>query len=77
MTRRIDLRFDVSAAVPESGTYFNAAWLFLPDAALYKASLGVTNVTLPRSGHCHNFAGTRLQLWDEIAGWLAVSPGSR
>jgi pimeloyl-ACP methyl ester carboxylesterase len=39
------------------------------DVAFYPASRDVTLYVLPDAAHCHNFAGTRTQLWDRIAVW--------
>jgi alpha-beta hydrolase superfamily lysophospholipase len=36
----------------------------------YTASPDVTLHLVPKSGHCHNFASHRAQLWDRIALWL-------
>jgi pimeloyl-ACP methyl ester carboxylesterase len=45
-----------------------------PDAhdepSAYRSSSDVTLYVLPRSGHCHNSAGTRHQLWDRIGRWV-------
>jgi hypothetical protein len=30
----------------------------------------VTLHVVPNSGHCHNFASHRSQLWDRIARWV-------
>ena len=37
----------------------------------YSQASEVTLYLVPGSGHCHNFAGARTQLWDRIAAWLA------
>jgi pimeloyl-ACP methyl ester carboxylesterase len=39
------------------------------DVAFYPGSRDVTLYVLPDAAHCHNFAGTRTQLWDRIALW--------
>lgn len=39
------------------------------EPAYYPASRDVTLHILPRSGHCHSFAGTRRQMWDRIHHW--------
>jgi pimeloyl-ACP methyl ester carboxylesterase len=39
------------------------------EARAYRASNDVTFFLLPRSGHCHNSAGTRHLLWDRLARW--------
>jgi pimeloyl-ACP methyl ester carboxylesterase len=44
-----------------------------PDAhaepACYRASSDVTLVVIDGSGHCHNFAGRRQELWNRLASW--------
>ncbi len=45
------------------------------DIGYYRSSGDVTLMVLPRSAHCHNFAGTRALLWDRLADW-ASSIGS-
>ena len=40
------------------------------EPANYTASPDVTLHLVPKSGHCHNFASHRAQLWDRIAVWL-------
>ncbi|WP_459954683.1 alpha/beta fold hydrolase, partial [Mycobacterium avium] len=40
------------------------------EPANYTASADVTLYLLPNSGHCHNFASRRTQLWDRIARWV-------
>jgi pimeloyl-ACP methyl ester carboxylesterase len=37
--------------------------------AKYTAATEVELFVLPGSGHCHNQASTRVQLWDRLAGW--------
>ena len=45
------------------------------DVAFYPRSRDVTLHVLPGSAHCHNFAGTRAQLWNRIAVWAgALAP---
>jgi len=39
------------------------------DVGYYGSSGDVTLMVLPASAHCHNFAGTRAQLWDRLAEW--------
>jgi pimeloyl-ACP methyl ester carboxylesterase len=41
------------------------------DAEFFSACPDYTLYVLPRSGHCHNFAGTRHLLWARLAVWLA------
>jgi pimeloyl-ACP methyl ester carboxylesterase len=36
----------------------------------YTGSPDVTLHLVPNSGHCHNFASHRTQLWDRIATWV-------
>ena len=36
----------------------------------YTGSPDVTLYLVPNSGHCHNFASHRTQLWDRIASWV-------
>ncbi len=45
------------------------------DAGFYTASSDVTLVVLPDSAHSHNFAATRVALWDRIAAWVDGLPG--
>ncbi|GAB1814883.1 alpha/beta hydrolase [Mycobacterium sp. MUNTM1] len=40
------------------------------EPANYTASTDVTLHLVAGSGHCHNFASHRAQLWDRIAAWL-------
>lgn len=40
------------------------------EPANYTGSPDVTLHLVPRSGHCHNFASHRTQLWDRIARWV-------
>lgn len=45
------------------------------EPANYPGSPDVTVHLVPTSGHCHNFASHRAQLWDRIARWLpTVAP---
>jgi pimeloyl-ACP methyl ester carboxylesterase len=44
------------------------------DVAFYTGSADVTLYVLADAAHCHNFAGTRAQLWDRIGRW-AGTPG--
>ena len=39
------------------------------DVGFYTRSRDVTLYVLPNAAHCHNFAGTRTQLWDRIGLW--------
>ncbi|WP_202125118.1 alpha/beta hydrolase [Actinomadura physcomitrii] len=39
------------------------------EPACYRASADVTLVIVEGSGHCHNFAGRRGELWNRIASW--------
>lgn len=41
----------------------------------YPRSRDVTVVTVPRMAHMHNFADTREELWQRLAGWLAEVTG--
>ncbi len=41
------------------------------DIGYYRSSGDVTLMVLPRSAHCHNFAGTRALLWDRLADWAS------
>ena len=44
----------------------------------YFSSSDITLFLLPKSGHCHNTAGTRHKLWDRLAGWVhALDGGAR
>jgi pimeloyl-ACP methyl ester carboxylesterase len=42
------------------------------EPANYTGSPDVTLHLVPSSGHCHNFASHRTQLWDRIATWVAT-----
>jgi pimeloyl-ACP methyl ester carboxylesterase len=46
------------------------------EPAFFRSSSDVTLYVLPRSGHCHNLAGTRHRLWDRLLWWCetAVTP---
>jgi pimeloyl-ACP methyl ester carboxylesterase len=39
----------------------------------YPQSGYVSLFLLPRSGHCHNYSGTRTALWGALAGWSTAS----
>jgi pimeloyl-ACP methyl ester carboxylesterase len=39
------------------------------DVSFYAGSRDVTLYVLPNAAHCHNFAGTRTQLWDRVGLW--------
>jgi pimeloyl-ACP methyl ester carboxylesterase len=41
------------------------------DVGFYTASDDVTLYVLPDAAHCHNFAGTRAQLWDRLGLWAS------
>jgi pimeloyl-ACP methyl ester carboxylesterase len=40
------------------------------EPAAYPGSPDVTVVVVPEMGHMHNFAGTRVRLWDRLANWI-------
>jgi alpha-beta hydrolase superfamily lysophospholipase len=40
------------------------------EPANYTGSPDVTLHMVPKSGHCHNFASHRAELWDRIAAWV-------
>jgi pimeloyl-ACP methyl ester carboxylesterase len=40
----------------------------------YASSQDVTLFVLPRSGHCHNTAGTRELLWARLRSWITTLP---
>jgi pimeloyl-ACP methyl ester carboxylesterase len=40
------------------------------EPANYIKSPDITLHLVPKSGHCHNFASHRTQLWDRIAAWV-------
>jgi pimeloyl-ACP methyl ester carboxylesterase len=40
------------------------------EPANYTGSPDVTLHLVPKSGHCHNFASHRAELWDRIAAWV-------
>jgi pimeloyl-ACP methyl ester carboxylesterase len=42
------------------------------EPANYPGSPDVTLHLVPSSGHCHNFASHRTQLWDRIASWVTT-----
>lgn len=44
----------------------------LTEAQAYAASHDVSVYVAPRMAHMHNFASTRLQLWERIAGWARL-----
>lgn len=50
-----------------------------PDAwtepAFYRRSRDISLRVLPQSGHCHNFATTRRQLWDRMHRWAGPVAG--
>lgn len=46
------------------------------EPANYTGSPDVTMHLVPKSGHCHNFASHRVQLWDRIGAWLIAVPVS-
>jgi hypothetical protein len=42
---------------------------------VYRSARDLTFHVLPRSGHCHNFASTRVLQWERIASWVrSLSP---
>jgi len=43
------------------------------EPANYSSSPDVTLHLVPKSGHCHNFASHRRQLWDRIVSWLPTA----
>jgi pimeloyl-ACP methyl ester carboxylesterase len=45
------------------------------DVAYYPRSHHVTLYVLQNAAHCHNFAGSRAQLWDRIGAWAAQHAG--
>ncbi|HKX79683.1 MAG TPA: hypothetical protein VJM34_14285 [Novosphingobium sp.] len=46
------------------------------EPAAYSSSPDVTVVIIPRMAHMHNFAGTRVRLWERIGAWIrGVSAG--
>jgi alpha-beta hydrolase superfamily lysophospholipase len=47
------------------------------EPAYYRSSTDITLHILPRSGHCHTFAGTRRQMWDRMHHWARMVAGSR
>jgi hypothetical protein len=47
------------------------------EPAAYVSSTDITTFVVPRSGHMHNFAGTRHLLWRRIESWAGgVAPTS-
>jgi pimeloyl-ACP methyl ester carboxylesterase len=40
------------------------------EPAAYPGSPDVTLVVVPEMAHMHNFAGTRVRLWDRLTGWI-------
>lgn len=40
------------------------------EPSYYKESPYITLHILPKSGHCQNFASTRMEMYDRIDGWL-------
>jgi pimeloyl-ACP methyl ester carboxylesterase len=49
----------------------------LEEMAFYRSArqYGVAFYEVPGSGHCHNYAGSRHQLWAVMAAWLAMTLG--
>jgi len=49
----------------------------LEEMAFYRSArqYGVAFYEVPGSGHCHNYAGSRHQLWAFMATWLAMTLG--
>jgi pimeloyl-ACP methyl ester carboxylesterase len=43
------------------------------DGAYFTSCPDYTLFVLPRSGHCHNFAGTRQAMWDRLVAWQGLS----
>ena len=43
------------------------------EASGYPASSDITTVVIPNMAHMHNFADTRVQLWDRFLTWLPVA----
>ena len=41
----------------------------------YYSSDDITLYLLPKSGHCHNMANTRHQMWDRLARWVEALDG--
>jgi pimeloyl-ACP methyl ester carboxylesterase len=46
------------------------------ELAHYRASRDVTLYLVEGSAHCHNFASSRVALWDRIAAWIPAAVGS-
>ena len=46
------------------------------EPGFYKACRDITLHILPRSGHCQNFAETRLEMFDRIDRWVREQAGS-
>jgi len=44
------------------------------EVAFYTRSGDVTLYVLPDAAHCHNFAATRMRLWDRIDRWAGALP---
>src|SRR5262249_34548305 len=44
----------------------------LAEAKAYAGSYDVSVYVAPRMAHMHNFASTRLQLWERIGGWARL-----
>ena len=48
------------------------------DVGFYMSSSDVTLYVLRDAAHCHNFAATRVELWDRLGRWVApVRPARR
>lgn len=45
------------------------------EPAAYRGSTDVTIFQLPRSAHMHNFASTRVALWDRLVHWMGAATG--
>jgi pimeloyl-ACP methyl ester carboxylesterase len=46
------------------------------EVTAYRSARDISLLVLPRSGHCHNTAGTRMVLWDRIGRWVPLVTGA-
>jgi hypothetical protein len=49
----------------------------LAEPAAYRNSRDVAVYVVPRMAHMHNFASTRLMLWDRIEAWARCVAGTQ
>ncbi len=42
------------------------------EPAAYSAATDITLLLLSGSGHCHNFASSRVRLWERMSNWIGA-----